>query len=159
MQKLSMLVVVVAALAFGACKKSDAPAGATSAGDPPATIASDDDYLKLGVGLSNDMIAAFKADGSDCDKLADDPLQKKIMEALFGPGGKMTTCLVATNSTTVTMYYQPVEAVIAVLVAGRKIPLRRLGVIRQRRLLRLGNRHGVAAVQQRAELRIDLLHV
>jgi hypothetical protein len=68
MKELSMLVMV-AALAFGACKKSDAPTGA---GDPPAAITSDDDFVKLGMAMSNDMIAVFKADGSDCNKLADD---------------------------------------------------------------------------------------
>ncbi len=44
------------------------------------------------------------------NKAQADPLQQKIMESMFGPGGKMTACLAAADSTTVIMTYRPAEA-------------------------------------------------
>ena len=38
----------------------------------PKPITTDDDYIAKGSELTNRLIAIFKADGTDCDKLADD---------------------------------------------------------------------------------------
>ena len=48
-------------------KPADKPAAA-----PAGAITSDDEYISKGSGLITKMVDIFKADGANCDKLADD---------------------------------------------------------------------------------------
>jgi hypothetical protein len=89
---ISTLLLAAALATFGCSKKSDAPADKVEAAKPVAadkaapaadkaapaapatgaTIASDDDYMEKGKALITKMTDTFKADGTDCDKLATD---------------------------------------------------------------------------------------
>lgn len=82
------ILLLATSLSFIGCKKKDnaaappaestatKPADPAAAGTPApaagAAIASDDDYVKSGIVMFDKLLAIFKADGTNCDKLADD---------------------------------------------------------------------------------------
>ena len=49
--------------------------------------------------------------------LGNDPAQRKMIEAMFGPGGKMTTSIAAADDTTVILSYKPAAAMSETLQA------------------------------------------
>ncbi len=52
-------------------------------------------------------------------KMTDNPMQKKIMEAMYGPGRKITVSMAATDPTTVTIIYRDAEAMKKILMAKK----------------------------------------
>jgi len=81
MTRFAFVLALPLAFAAGCKSKAAAPdesaagantaARATSAG-ARTSIASDDDYVAAGTAMLGKMTAVFKADATDCDKLADD---------------------------------------------------------------------------------------
>ena len=62
------ILATVLVLAVGCGSKTDEPKP-TEKSD---TVASDDDYVKRGIDMVGKLAETFKADGTNCDKLADD---------------------------------------------------------------------------------------